>query len=105
MPKRARSDAFHRALRALVASLMLARYFPHMPSVAQIEESIETLPAAEFFSLLGWMAERHLTVLASGEFEAPELEAELLKSLDSPRHAVDESFFDGIRAGAAKAAH
>ena len=81
------------------------RYFPFMPSVAQIEETIKTLPAAEFFSLLGWMAERHLTVLASGEFEAPELEAELLKSLDSPRHAVDESLFDGIRAAAAKAAN
>ena len=76
-----------------------------MPSIAQIEESIETLPPAEFFSLLGWMAERHLAVLASGEFEAPELEAELLKSLDSPRHAVDESFFHGIRADAAKAAN
>ena len=76
-----------------------------MPSVAQIEKSIETLPAAELFSLLGWMAERHLAVLASGEFEAPELEAELLKSLDSPRHAVDESFFDAIRTSAAKAAN
>ena len=74
-----------------------------MPSIAQIEESIETLPAAEFFSLLGWMAERHLAVLASGEFEAPELEAELLKSLDSPRHAVDGVFFDGIRTEAARA--
>lgn len=74
-----------------------------MPSIAQIEESIETLPAAEFFSLLGWMAERHLAVLASGEFEAPELEAELLKSLDSPRHVVDDAFFDSIRAEAAKA--
>ena len=74
-----------------------------MPSIAQIEESIETLPAADFFSLLGWMAERHLAVLASGEFEAPELEAELLRSLDSPRHAVDEAFFDSIRAEAAKA--
>ena len=71
-----------------------------MPSVAQIEETIETLPAAEFFSLLGWMTERHLAVLASGEFDVPELEAELLKSLDPPRHAVDSSLFDGIRAGA-----
>ena len=74
-----------------------------MPSIAQIEESIETLPAAEFFSLLGWMAERHLAVLASGEFEAPELEAELLRSLDSPRHAVNDALFDGIRAEAARA--
>lgn len=74
-----------------------ARYFRDMPSVAQIEESIQTLPASEFFSLLGWMAERHLAVLASGEFEAPELEAELLKSLDSPRHVVNEAFFDGIQ--------
>lgn len=75
-----------------------------MPSIAQIEESIETLPAADFFSLLGWMAERHLAVLASGEFEAPELEAELLKSLDSPRHAVDATFFDSVRA-TSKSAH
>ena len=74
-----------------------------MPSIAQIEESIETLPVADFFLLLGWMAERHLAVLASSEFEAPELEAELLKSLDSPRHAVDDTLFDGIRAEAVKA--
>ena len=76
-----------------------------MRSVAQIKESIQSLPAAEFFSLLDWMTERHLAAFASGEFEVPELEAELLKSLDSPRHAVDESLFDGIRAAAAKAAN
>ena len=92
-------------MRLLACIQMPGRYFPDMPSVAQIEKSIETLPAAELFSLLGWMAERHLAVLASGEFEAPELEAELLKSLDSPRHAVDESFFDAIRTSAAKAAN
>lgn len=36
-------------------------------------------------------------MLAGNEFEAPELEAALLKSLDSPRHEVSETLFDDIR--------
>ena len=71
-----------------------------MSAVAQIEASIQSLPAHEFFTLLGWMAERHLAVLSSGEFESAELEAALLKSIDSPRHPVTDSLFDGIRAQA-----
>ncbi len=68
-----------------------------MANIAEIEDSIQTLPANEFFSLIGWMTERHLQVLASDDFEAPELEEALLKSLDSPRHALDDALFDGIR--------
>jgi hypothetical protein len=71
-----------------------------MPAISQIEASIQDLPAQEFSSLLGWMAERHLEVLASGEFEAPEVEAALLKSLDGARYPVDEALFAGIRARA-----
>jgi hypothetical protein len=72
-------------------------------TVTQIEESIQTLPAKDFFDLLGWMTERHLEVLASDEFEAPELEAELLKALESPRHVINDNLFDEIRAIAANA--
>jgi hypothetical protein len=69
-----------------------------MPSIAQIEESIQSLPATEFYTLLDWMTEQHLKVLSAGAFEAPELEAELLKSLDSPRHPLDDAMFGEIRA-------
>jgi hypothetical protein len=69
-----------------------------MPAISQIEASIQALPAQDFFALLGWMTERHLEVLSSGEFEAPELEAALLQSLESPRHPVDDQLFAGIRA-------
>jgi hypothetical protein len=72
-----------------------------MASIAQIEASIQTLPAKEFFTLLGWMSEHHLKILSSDDFEALELETELLKSLDSPRHVVDDGLFDDIRALAA----
>jgi len=69
-----------------------------MASITQIEAAIQTLPANEFFSLPGWMAEWHLEILSSGNFEVPELETELLKSLDSPRLAVDARLFDDVRA-------
>jgi|GEM_PF-3078617 len=69
-----------------------------MASITRIEASIQTLPATEFFSLLGWMTERRFEILSSGNFEVPELEAELLKSLDSPRLAVDDGLFDDVRA-------
>jgi hypothetical protein len=49
------------------------------------------------------MSERHLEVLASGEFEAPELEAAMLQAIDSPRHTLSDAFFEGIRANTAKA--
>ena len=74
-----------------------------MTTIPQIEATIETLPAQDFFTLLGWMADRHLAVLSSAEFEAPELEAAMLAALDSPRHSVDDAFFDGIRAAARQA--
>jgi hypothetical protein len=69
-----------------------------MATIPQIEASIETLPAQDFFALLGWMTDRHLTVLASAEFEAPELEEAMLAALDSPRHPLNDEFFEGIRA-------
>ena len=71
-----------------------------MSTIAQIEASIETLPAQDFLTLLGWMEERHLKVLTSAEFEVPELEAAMLKALDGPRHPVNDALFDGIRAAA-----
>ena len=74
-----------------------------MSTVAQIEDSIQRLPAGDFFALLGWMSERHLEVLASGEFEATELEAAMLQAIDSPRHTLSDAFFEGIRADTAKA--
>lgn len=69
-----------------------------MERITEIEQSIAPLPPGEFFSLLGWMAERHLAVLASDEFESAELESELLKSVDSPRYPVDDELFEQIRA-------
>jgi hypothetical protein len=76
-----------------------------MPTVAQIEAFIQTLPTGEFFALLGWMSERHLEVLSSGDFEAPELEAALLKAIDSPRHLVNDALFEDIRALSAQASN
>ena len=73
-----------------------------MPTVAQIETSIQNLPTGELFALLGWMSERHSEVLSSGDFEAPELEAALLKAIDSPRHLVNDALFEDIRALSAK---
>jgi hypothetical protein len=70
-----------------------------MTAVAQIEDSIRTLPPESFLELLGWMSERHLEVLREQNdgHESPELEAELLKALDSPRYPLDEAFLDSIR--------
>lgn len=69
-----------------------------MSAIADIESSIQTLPQRDFFTLLGWMTERHLQVLSSAEFESPELEDALLRSLDSPRHPVNDALFEDIRA-------
>ena len=71
-----------------------------MSTIAQIEASIETLPKQDFLNLLGWMADQHLRVLSSADFEAPELEQALLKSIDSPRHPVNDELFAGIRTAA-----
>jgi hypothetical protein len=68
-----------------------------MSGISQIEAAIQSLPADDFFTLLGWMSDRHLEVLSNGEFESPELEAALLKSLDGPRHPVDDTLFADIR--------
>ena len=68
-----------------------------MPAIPQIEASIETLPAQDFFTLLGWMAERHLKVLGSPEYEAAELEEAMDAALDSPRHPLNDEFFAGLR--------
>ncbi|MES2597128.1 MAG: hypothetical protein V4662_17410 [Verrucomicrobiota bacterium] len=73
-----------------------------MSALEQIEASIQTLPAQDFFALAGWMTERHLQVLTETDFETPELEAALLKSLDSPRREVNEALFADIRARAAR---
>ena len=72
-----------------------------MSVIEEIEDSIQTLPAGEFFSLLEWMTERHLEMLSAGGFESPELEAEILKSMDGPRYVVDSKFLDEIRGEAA----
>lgn len=71
-----------------------------MSVLQEIEASIQTLPVQDFFALADWMTERHLQVLAETEFETPELEAELLKSLDSPRYEVNQTLFADIRARA-----
>lgn len=70
-----------------------------MMTVAQIEDSIRTLPPEGFLELLGWMSERHLELLREQNdgYESPELEAEMLKALDSPRYPLDEAFLNSIR--------
>jgi hypothetical protein len=73
-----------------------------MPAISEIEASIRALPPREFFRLLGWIAERHLGILASDEFESPELETQMLASLDSPRYAVGDALLADIRARAAQ---
>ncbi len=75
-----------------------------MANVVEIEESIQTLQDDQFFSLMGWMTERHLEILSSGGFETQELEMELLKSLNSPRHPIGQELFDSVRAMARTAA-
>ena len=70
-----------------------------MTTVAQIEDSIRTLPPEGFLELLGWMSERHLEVLREQNdgYESPELEAELLKALESPRLPITDELYEGIR--------
>jgi hypothetical protein len=70
-----------------------------MTTVAQIEDSIRTLPPERFLELFGWMSERHLEVLREQNdgYESPELEAELLKALHSPRLPVTDELYEGIR--------
>jgi len=77
-------------------------YILRMNTVAQLEASIQRLPAGDFFTLLDWMAERHLEVLATGDFEAPELETALLAAIDSPRHKLNDPLLEGVRALSAR---
>lgn len=70
-----------------------------MTTVAQLEDSIRTLPPERFLELLSWMSERHLEVLREQNegYESPELEAEMLKALDSPRLPITDELYEGIR--------
>lgn len=43
----------------------------HMDALEQIEASIQTLPAQDFFALAGWMTEKYLQVLTETDFEPP----------------------------------
>ena len=70
-----------------------------MQSVAQLEASIQMLPAQDFLLLAEWFSEQHVQRLRQDGFESPELEAEMIKALDGPRHEVNESFFMGLRQG------
>ncbi len=70
-----------------------------MTTIAEIEDSIRALPASGFRELSDWMNERQLEVLEEDGYESPELEAAMLKALDSPRHPLDEAFLDSIRKG------
>jgi hypothetical protein len=72
-----------------------------MTSGAQIEASIQSLPPQDFFVLLGWMSERHMEVLADGNYEAQELESAVLQAIESPRHALDDALLADIRARSA----
>ena len=67
-----------------------------MATVAELEESILTLPKEDFLQLHDWMNGR-VEALQDDEFESPELEAEILKGLDGPRIPVDEAFFASLR--------
>ncbi|MDI1311257.1 hypothetical protein [Prosthecobacter sp.] len=68
-----------------------------MTTVAQIEDSIRALPASSFCELLDWMERRHDEVLQEQGYEPPELEAAMLKALDSPRQPINEALYEGIR--------
>ncbi len=70
-----------------------------MTTIAEIEDSIRALPASSFCELLDWMERRHDEVLQEQGYEPPELEAAMLKALDSPRYPLDEAFLDSIRKG------
>lgn len=68
-----------------------------MTTVAQIEDAIRELPANSFMELLDWMERRQDEVLGEDGYESPELEAAMLKALDSPRYPLDKAFLDSIR--------
>ncbi len=68
-----------------------------MTTVAEIEDAISALPADSFMELLGWMEHRHDEALEADGFESPELEAAMLKALDSPLQPINEELYEGIR--------
>ncbi len=70
-----------------------------MQSVAQLEASIQMLPTHEFLALAEWISKEHVDRLRRDGFEPIELEAELLKGLEGPRHLIDENFFQSLRQG------
>ena len=70
-----------------------------MSTVAELEASIQSLPAGDFLKLMEWMTDRHLHVVTSDTLASAELEAEILRGLDGPQHEVTASLFDDIRAG------
>ncbi len=68
-----------------------------MTTVAQIEDAISALPADSFMELMNWMERRNDEVLGEDGYESPELEAAMLKALDSPRQPINEALYEGIR--------
>lgn len=68
-----------------------------MTTVAQIEDAIRELPADSFMELLDWMERRQDEVLGEDGYESPELEAAMLKALDSPRQPINDELYEGIR--------
>lgn len=84
----------------LVADDHPSPYSQGMSALAELESSIKTLPARDFLELAAWMTDQHLKLLASDEFESPELEEALLRSMDAPRHPVNEALYDHVRTAA-----
>lgn len=76
-----------------------------MQTIAQLEDSIRMLPAGDFFNLLGWMCDKHLEVISTDGFESPELEAEMLKALDSPHVEGDDAFYQELKSRLKSVAH
>ncbi len=70
-----------------------------MSNMAQLESEIQALPDGDFLQLMEWMEERRLDRLAVDGFEAPELEAALLRGLEGPRHEWNGAMRERIRTG------
>lgn len=70
-----------------------------MSTVTELEHEILTLPDQDFHSLLAWMKKQHLDRLAASGYEAPELEAAILRGLDSPGKEWNDQARARVRAG------
>lgn len=81
----------------MLALSSFAPYSVGMQSVAQLEASIQMLPAQDFLVLAEWFSEQHMQRRREDGFEPPELEAEMVKALDGPRHEVNEAFFAELK--------